>query len=126
MSRKLLKEHVKADQALTVATKDELNRMYMLCMNLSKEELLARLEYQGITLFEESMLRAIVADMGRGEFRTLEKMADRLFGKVVQPINAQLNVTTLEELVAKSGEIDNETKDQTSLADLGDDDVYDI
>jgi hypothetical protein len=126
MSKRLLKEHVKADKALTVATKDELNRMYMLCMNLSKEELLARLEYQGITIFEESMLRAIVADMGRGEFRTIEKMADRLFGKVVQPINAQLNVTTLEELVAKAGEIEDTNDAQASLAESVDDDVYDI
>jgi hypothetical protein len=126
MSKRLLKEHVKADKALTVATKDELNRMYLLCLNLSKEELLARLEYQGITIFEESMLRAIVADMGRGEFRTIEKMADRLFGKVVQPINAQLNVTTLEELVAKAGEVEDTSGDLPNIAHVGDDEFFDI
>ena len=93
-------------KAIVVTSRESLVHLYNYCANATKEQVKARLDCPGITIFEESIFRALISDMEVGEIKTLEKLMERVYGKNVQPIAASLNTKSLEDILQEStGEV---------------------
>jgi hypothetical protein len=101
-------------QAVRVSNRDDLQNLLARCLNLTKEQVLERLNDTYVSLAEETILRSMIRDLELGDTKTLDKILDRLFGKAVQVVAAQVNAKTLEDLVVGSAKDISPTPDENS------------
>ena len=99
-------------KAIRVSNRDELHVLLHRCNNLTKEQVLDRLHDPYISIIEETLLRSLVKDLELSDTKTLDKILDRLYGKAVQVVSQQIEVKTLEDIVAESA------KDITPVDDI--------
>jgi hypothetical protein len=81
------------------SSREELSELYDRIHNLDKAELCARLHDPYIKVIEETYIRAIIADMERGDSKTIREMLERIHGQTIRPIVAQVGVKKLEDLI---------------------------
>lgn len=86
-------------KAIRYESKETVARLYWDIVNLSKVQLGERLKDPTVSLFEENILRAVLDDMKKNKFSTIERMMERVLGKPNQPIH-------LEGAVDTSGGVD--------------------
>lgn len=78
---------------IIVNSRESVAKLYWQCVNLTKEELAARIK-EKCSVFEEGILRAIIKDMEKGNIVTLEKLMDRAIGKPKEFIDLSAHVST--------------------------------
>jgi hypothetical protein len=89
-------------KAMKVHSRADLTRLCEFVQNADKPTIVARLNEPTITMLEETFLRAALADMQRGTDNTMRYLIERVHGKTIQPIVAQVGVRSLEEILEGS------------------------